>query len=437
LKNVPALLTAGFGTAVAMWATGYVGRLPGVLLPGPLLFALLLGCLLAGGFVLGRRAGLGFWHGAGAGTVAGLLNLLVLGSLLTGGATSRAAVLWVPGSILLCALFAAAGSAAGAARPSGTVADGSWVPAFARVAIGAALLLVGIGGVVTSADAGLAVADWPNTLGQNMFLYPLSRMTGGIYYEHSHRLFGALVGLTTLTLAVLLQLCEPRRYVRTLGWILALLVAVQGALGGLRVTGHFTLSEDPASMRPNLTLALVHGILAQVFLGLLVAVGVFTSESWRRARGDARDPGSRADRLLGTALVALMLGQLVLGAAQRHFGRLVLVHVLVGVALVLPFGVHAGFRAWALDPGHRALRRLGLGLVLGLGFQVALGLAAFALTVPDGVTAGPAATVVATAHQWMGAVLLTLAVALRCWQAVAGAGLAGRKDACEGARATV
>ena len=27
-------------------------------------------------------------------------------------------------------------------------------------------------------------------------------MTGGIYYEHAHRLFGSLVGLTVLTLMI-------------------------------------------------------------------------------------------------------------------------------------------------------------------------------------------------------------------------------------------
>ena len=32
------------------------------------------------------------------------------------------------------------------------------------------------------------MVDWPNSFGYNMFLYPLSRMTGGIYYEHAHRL---------------------------------------------------------------------------------------------------------------------------------------------------------------------------------------------------------------------------------------------------------
>ena len=68
-------------------------------------------------------------------------------------------------------------------------------------AVMATLFLLIAGGLVTSAREGLAVVDWPNSFGYNMFLYPPSRMTGGIYYERAHRLFGSLVGLTVLVLA--------------------------------------------------------------------------------------------------------------------------------------------------------------------------------------------------------------------------------------------
>src|SRR5919106_3581046 len=69
---------------------------------------------------------------------------------------------------------------------------------------GATLVLVLFGGLVTNTGSALAVPDWPTTFGRNMFLYPWSQMVGGVFYEHSHRLLGALVGLLTLTLAVAL-----------------------------------------------------------------------------------------------------------------------------------------------------------------------------------------------------------------------------------------
>ena len=63
------VVAIGFGTAVAMWALGYVGRLPAVLLPSPLLLLLLLACLLGGGIALGRYAGFG-WRAGAKGIIA-------------------------------------------------------------------------------------------------------------------------------------------------------------------------------------------------------------------------------------------------------------------------------------------------------------------------------------------------------------------------------
>lgn len=411
-----AVLVAGFGTTVAMWSVGYVGRLPAVLLPSPVMLGLLLSCLLGGGFVLGRHARAGWGYGAAAGLVAGLLNLLVLGSFLGEAGRSEAlvpsAVWWVPGSVLLAAALMAAGAAAGARVPGPRQAR-NWTAAFTRVAILAALLLLGVGGLVTSKAAGLAVVDWPNSFGYNMFLYPLSRMTGGIYYEHAHRLFGALVGVTTLVLATLLQRHDPRAWVRRLGWAAVALVVVQGLLGGLRVTGGLTLSMDEADMRPSVLLAAIHGVLGQVFFATLVALGVFTSRVW----GEPPEPAARratgADRALGALLVAIVVGQLVLGAIQRHLGALLLFHIAFGVAVVAPLAVHVGFRAWGLNPQSPAMQRLGLGLVAAVAAQLLLGFGAF--VAKTALAEAGAAVALRTAHQWFGAILLALAVALACF----------------------
>src|ERR687898_1549078 len=96
-----------------------------------------------------------------------------------------------------------------------------------------ALLL--IGGLVTSKGVGLAVPDWPTTFGYNMFLYPWSKMIGAIFYEHSHRLVAAFVGLLTIALAVIFWLRERRAWLRWLGVVALALVITQGVLGGLRV----------------------------------------------------------------------------------------------------------------------------------------------------------------------------------------------------------
>ena len=71
----------------------------------------------------------------------------------------------------------------------------------ALVTLATTFVLILFGGLVTNTGAALAVPDWPNTFGYNMFLFPWAQMVGGIFYEHSHRLVGAVTGLLTLALA--------------------------------------------------------------------------------------------------------------------------------------------------------------------------------------------------------------------------------------------
>jgi cytochrome c oxidase assembly protein subunit 15 len=417
------ILTVGFGMTVALWALGYMGRLPAVLLPSQILLIGLLVTIVAAGAFLGRWTGWGWRAGAKAGALCGLLNLLVLGSFLTEGQPNRlspSAWIWIPGSIAVSAVLGAAGAELGSRFSrggEGSRAEPDWVAAFARVTVVATLLLLAVGGLVTSTNAGLAVVDWPNSFGYNMFLYPFSRMTGPVYYEHAHRLFGALVGVTTLVLALILQRTDSRPWVRRLGWLSVGLVVVQGLLGGLRVTGRFTLSTAPDLMTPSTGLAMLHGVLGQLFFATVVALAVFSSRRWREAGEPLVRPGARTDRVLSTLLVGLVIGQLLLGAAQRHLHELLIPHMVVGVAFVTPLVIHVGLRAWGLNTGCPALQRGGLALVLGITAQLVLGLGAFALKAAAPVV-GPAAVwdvTLSTAHQWCGALILALAVAVACW----------------------
>src|SRR5438132_5694691 len=126
-----------------------------------------------------------------------------------------------------------------------------WPHRIAILLAGATFPLLFIGGLVTSKGAGLAVPDWPTTFGYNMFLYPWSRMVGGILYEHSHRLIGSAVGLLTIALALVLWRKESRPWLRWLGVVALGAVIAQGVLGGLRVV----LLQQ--------TLAIIHACFAQ------------------------------------------------------------------------------------------------------------------------------------------------------------------------------
>src|ERR1700733_3992950 len=99
-----------------------------------------------------------------------------------------------------------------------------WLHRFAWFTSIATLFLICSGGMVTSKGVGLAVPDWPTTFGYNMFLFPVSKWVGGIFFEHTHRLIASTVGFLTMILTTWICLDEDRRWVRRLG--LAALAAV-------------------------------------------------------------------------------------------------------------------------------------------------------------------------------------------------------------------
>ena len=412
------VLPLAFATTVSMWAVAYFCRLPAVMAPSWLVLGLMLGMVALWGWFAGARTGSGWLGGVLVGGVAAVVNLLILGSLLTavdGGSVLPSAVWWIPGSILIVALVS--GGFAGASRRAGSEATPSdWTALFARIAVAATISKHGTGPTRSSNQAGLAVVDWPNSFGSNMFLFPLARMTGGIYYEHAHRLFGALVGLTTIALAVRLWRYDDRAWLKRLSIVAVVLVVLQGILGGLRVTGGFTLSTSEADMAPSIALAVMHGVLGQLFLGLIVAIAVVTSRWWLRVPEAEARSNVNGDRTLQFWLVATLVVQLVLGAVQRHLAQGLIIHITLA-AVVVMLAVVVGARAWGLYHGTWPVQRLGQALIGLVSVQVTLGIVALAVTQGKAVVGSPTTVevTIATAHQATGAALLALAVTLHLW----------------------
>src|SRR5258708_6706783 len=141
-----------------------------------------------------------------------------------------------------------------------------WLHRFTILLAVATLFLVVAGASVTSKEAGLSVPDWPLSYGQVM-----PQMTGGVFFEHGHRLVATTVGFLTIILAVWLWRAETRRWMKALGFICLAAVIVQGVLGGLTVL----LMLPPA-------VSISHACLAQLFFSTTVAVAVFTSRSWKQ-----------------------------------------------------------------------------------------------------------------------------------------------------------
>jgi cytochrome c oxidase assembly protein subunit 15 len=297
------------------------------------------------------------------------------------------------------------------------MANGSprFLHAFAVVVAAATLGLIVAGGLVTSTESGLSVPDWPTTYGHNMFTFPLSKMVGGIRFEHTHRLIASAVGMLTIVLAVWLARREERRWVRRLGYLALATVVAQGVLGGLTV---LYLLPTPISV--------AHGCLAQIFFCLTVAIAVVTSPRWREAppaslaAGFRRTPVARFAALTAGAVFL----QLLIGAVMRHtksglaipdfplaLGRVVppLDSFPVAIAFAHRIGalVVAAFVAFAaaraIRSGRPGLQRAAIALGILVVTQIALG----ALTVLTGKS-----VLITTAHVATGALLLGSCVAL-------------------------
>jgi protoheme IX farnesyltransferase len=192
-----------------------------------------------------------------------------------------------------------------------------WLHRFACLLAAATFLLIVAGGSVTSNRAGLAVPDWPETYSQPMWRFPLNKMVGGIFYEHSHRLIASGVGLLTTVLALWAFFGQRDVTIRRLGIAALVAVLLQGLLGGLTVK--FLLP-------PSISIA--HAALAQAFFCITIALALVTSdfhpiESSGRTRG------------LSLAMTIAVYVQLILGAAIRHSERGVIAHVAGAVAVVI------------------------------------------------------------------------------------------------------
>jgi cytochrome c oxidase assembly protein subunit 15 len=262
--------------------------------------------------------------------------------------------------------------------------------------------LVFVGGLVTTYRVGMAVPDWPTTFGMNMFLYRFWEAAWGVFIEHGHRLYGAAVGLATIVLAVWFLAAERRWTLKVLGLVALLAVIGQGVLGGYRVRLNST------------TLAAVHGCVAQAFFGLMVALCVLTGRDWSEAGPTVTDRAHLRRR--SGVMLALVYGQIVVGAWLRHYGTplALALHVLLAAAV---WG-HAAALAWRVErqklevPALVASARA-LGVLATV--QMVLGGGAWWLLRPfDGMPrfVTTAQALVRTAHQANGALVLAAVVVL-------------------------
>lgn len=272
-----------------------------------------------------------------------------------------------------------------------------WLHRYAIVLAVCTLFLLVAGASVTSNEAGLSVPDWPLSYGKVM-----PEMTGGVFYEHGHRMIATLVGFLTILMAIFLWRTDDRRWMRMLGIFALLAFIAQGVLGG--VTVKFMLPK-PVSIG--------HACLAQLYFSTTVAIAIFTSPSWRLGPMLVEDSGWPSLRSLAIASPVLVLAQVALGAGYRHRAFGVMPHI-VGAIFVTGFLLLVAVFVLSQFGSHPVLRRTAWVLASVTLLQVMLGIAAYLARLSNMESAFPSLAMVllTVMHVATGALTLAAAVAL-------------------------
>ncbi len=171
-----------------------------------------------------------------------------------------------------------------------------WSRSLATLTAALTFVMLLLGNVVWGTGSSLACPDWPTCHGS---WFPA--MQGGVLFEHSHRLLGALIGTCTIATAWMLRRERQPRALVGAGCVAIALVCLQGVLGGLTV-----LYRLP----PLVSIA--HLATGIAFFSLLVFVAY--------ASGQARVPRLSAAPGIALGALAATYAQIVLGGVVRHAG---------------------------------------------------------------------------------------------------------------------
>lgn len=282
------------------------------------------------------------------------------------------------------------------------------------------LALLLLGSVVHATESSLACPDWPTCFGSMM-----PEMTGGVFWEHMHRLWAGALVLLFAAAVVLVRRAHPGRGdLLGLGAVGLAQLVVQSLLGGATVI--YKLPDAVST---------AHLAMAFAFLVVVVAMLERTGPGWT---GTERD--RRATRRMGVAGTCAVFLQSVGGAVVRHtdagvacpdvplcLGRLAppLDHPLVAIhfqhrALGMLVVGMVLWHAWRVLRRVRepAARRLAAGMAVVVVSQMLLGFVSVAqrLGAPW-----------VSAHTLLAAVLLTLAATAAGRARAGGAGRVGER----------
>jgi len=272
--------------------------------------------------------------------------------------------------------------------------------------------LLYLGSVVHATESSLACPDWPTCFGTMV-----PEMTGGVFWEHLHRLVaGGLILFFSAAIYLTWREGPSNPWLLRGAWIGLALLLVQAVLGGVTV-----LLRLPDAISTS------HLGLAFLFLALTTALAVVSSPSW--GRGPSVPEPVRSTLRKGALLAGgLAFAQSIVGAAVRHTDAgMACPDVPLCLGRLIPPFTHG---LVTLHFTHRALGVVVLGTVLWVGHVAfwkgrrkdvrVLGLAAALLATTQVLLGFLAvyyrlAVVPVSLHTLLAAILLTSLVALATW----------------------
>ena len=294
---------------------------------------------------------------------------------------------------------------------------------FAKGTVGATMILLLLGGIVTTIGAGMAVMGWLDAEGHFMPLFPFDKWFRDFatFSEHTHRMVGLVVGLLLIALVVATYLKDSRKLARRMTLIALIVVIGQGTLGGFRV------------LENSQHLAFLHGAIAQAVFATIWCTALVLLASFRRGGTVAPEAASRL-RKVGLFATLVIFGQVVLGAWFRHSIRhattvessgatqfpmgAFIAHAMgailvAGAALMLAKTVRTTWEQTEDETIRKVLRRQEVWLHMCFGIQFMLGLGALGML---GLERDAIPVVVLTTlHLLFGALLLSAAAAGCFW----------------------
>ena len=347
-----------------------------------------------------------------------------------------------------------------------------WLHFGAWLTVAAAGILLTLGQLVTSFQAGMADPLWP-TEPWYLLLIDWQEPSPGYLIEHSHRIAGFVVGGLTAILALGLWWTHPRRLNRAVGMValLMLLVTYGQFHGALMAQRHGTPEavEWPRSATVGLlvaalmsigsslwdiwhkragatvrllgvlalmavmiqgllggfrvlwdalagtNLAAIHGVFAQCVLGLLLSVALAAGRTPQTSLSQHNLSFFRRSSMV---LALLVLGQIALGAWLRHHVDPLAQRLHILTAFVVLGGwVWMGLRLRAVPEAWREVKYLMIGVEVVLAAQVYLGVESWLVRYGAGVPAELApitlrSAVWRTGHALVGSLLWLFSLAL-------------------------